>query len=58
MSDPITKAQGDKIIKLLENILEELEEIKDNTSVLPMIQNDLEKVQGDVNEILAKAQEK
>ena len=54
MSEPMTKDQGDEIIRLLERIEERLESIKDNTSLLSPIAGDLERIRHDVLEISIK----
>jgi hypothetical protein len=53
-ADPTAKDQGKEIIQLLEKIVERLEEIRDNTSLLSGIAGDLERVQRDVLEISIK----
>jgi hypothetical protein len=50
----LTQAQGDEIIRLLERIVETLDGIKDNTSLLLTIADSLEEVQKDVLQIAIK----
>jgi len=52
--DPMTTDQGEEIIRLLEKILQRLEDIKDNTSPLSDIACDLDRIEKNVLEITAR----
>jgi DNA-binding ferritin-like protein (Dps family) len=58
-SDPMTKEQGDKIIDLLEKILDSLEDIaRDASSLETTVGSDLKTGNDTLNDIYLKLQER